>query len=53
MAWIRTIEEDEADGEPGDELIVSVWVDGGEAKFQTRNQDGDVVLDQGVMTFSA
>ena len=37
---------------PGDELNVSIWVDGGQALFQTRNQDGDVVLDQGVMTFA-
>lgn len=37
---------------PGDDLIVSIWVDGNEAKFQTRNQDGDVVIDQGVMTFA-
>jgi len=36
---------------PGDDLIVSIWVDGNEALFQTRNQDGDVVIDQGVMKF--
>lgn len=37
---------------PGDDLIVSIWVDGNEALFQTRNQDGDVVIDQGVMKFA-
>jgi len=36
---------------PGDTLTVSMWVDGNECTFQTRNQDGDVVLDQGRMTF--
>ena len=37
---------------PGDELVVSMWVDGGEALFQTKNQDGDVVIDQGVVKFA-
>lgn len=37
---------------PGDSLQVSMWVDGQECRFQTRNQDGDVVFDQGVMTFA-
>jgi acyl dehydratase len=37
---------------PGDSLTVSMWVDGGEALFQTKNQDGDVVLDQGVCKFA-
>ena len=37
---------------PGDDLVVSMWVDGGTARFQTRNQDGDVVIDQGVMEFA-
>ena len=37
---------------PGDELVVSMWVDGNECLFQTRNQDGDVVIDQGVMGFA-
>jgi acyl dehydratase len=37
---------------PGDDLIVSMWVDGNEAQFQTKNQDGDVVIDQGVMRFA-
>ncbi len=37
---------------PGDALTVSMWVDGGEALFQTKNQDGDVVLDQGVCRFA-
>lgn len=37
---------------PGDRLTISMWVDAGKALFQTKNQDGDVVLDQGVCTFS-
>jgi len=36
---------------PGDTLTVCMWVDGGECTFQTKNQNGDVVLDQGKMTF--
>jgi acyl dehydratase len=36
---------------PGDSLDVSMWVDGGECKFQTKNQHGDVVVDQGVLGF--
>jgi acyl dehydratase len=38
---------------PGDELTVAMWVDGGSCIFQTRNQNGDIVLDQGRMTFSS
>jgi acyl dehydratase len=37
---------------PGDDLVVSIWIDGSQALFQTQNQDGAVVLDQGVMTFA-
>jgi acyl dehydratase len=37
---------------PGDELTISMWVDGKQCLFQTKNQDGDVVFDQGVMKFS-
>lgn len=37
---------------PGDDLTVSMWVDGNTALFQTTNQDDVVVLDQGVCTFS-
>ena len=37
---------------PGDELVASIWVNANEALFQTRNQDDDVVIDQGVMRFS-
>jgi hypothetical protein len=29
-----------------------MWVDGGQCLFQTKNQDGDVVFDQGVMRFA-
>ena len=36
---------------PGDTLTVSIWVDGSEALFKTTNQDGDVVIDQGVFRF--
>jgi len=36
---------------PGDTLTVSMWVDGNTALFRTTNQDGDVVIDQGVFTF--
>jgi acyl dehydratase len=37
---------------PGDELTISMWVDGNECLFQTKTQRGDVVLDQGRMTFA-
>ena len=37
---------------PGDVLTISMWVDGNKALFQTKNQDGDVVLDQGECTFA-
>jgi acyl dehydratase len=36
---------------PGDSLDVAMWVDGGQCLFQTKNQDGDVVVDQGVLVF--
>ncbi len=36
---------------PGDALTVSMWVDGNRALFRTTNQDGFVVIDQGVCTF--
>jgi acyl dehydratase len=36
---------------PGDRLTVSMWVSAGEAIFVTRNQDGEVVIDQGLCTF--
>ena len=35
----------------GDTLTVSIWVDGSEALFKTTNQNGDVVIDQGVFRF--
>jgi acyl dehydratase len=35
---------------PGDELNISMWVEGDRTLFQTKNQDGDVVFDQGVLT---
>lgn len=37
---------------PGDELTVSMWVDGNKALFRTTNQRGDVVIDQGKFGFS-
>ena len=37
---------------PGDTLTISMWVDGTQALFQTTNQNGDVVIDQGLMRFS-
>ncbi len=37
---------------PGDELTISMWVDAGTCQFQTKNQDGDVVFDQGVTNFA-
>ena len=37
---------------PGDDLTISMWVDGTTALFQTHNQHGEVVIDQGQFTFS-
>ena len=37
---------------PGDELTVSMWVDGNQSLFRTTNQDGLPVIDQGLFTFS-
>jgi len=37
---------------PGDELTVSMWVDGNSALFRTTNQNGDVVIDQGQCTYA-
>ena len=37
---------------PGETLTVNMWVDGNECAFQTKNQDGEVVLDCGNATFS-
>ena len=36
---------------PGDELTVSMWMNGNNALFKTTNQDGDVVIDQGQCVF--
>jgi acyl dehydratase len=36
---------------PGDDLVISMWVDGNTCQFQTKNQDGDVVFDQGTLRF--
>ncbi|MEE2673284.1 MAG: MaoC/PaaZ C-terminal domain-containing protein [Myxococcota bacterium] len=37
---------------PGETLTISMWVDGNDCTFQTKNQDGDVVLDCGQATVS-
>ena len=37
---------------PGARLTVSMWVDGGSARFQTAGDDGQVVIDHGEVTFS-
>lgn len=37
---------------PGDALTVAMWVDGNSALFRTRNQHGDVVIDQGTFRFA-
>jgi acyl dehydratase len=37
---------------PGATLTVSMWVDGGAARFQTTDDDGQVVIDHGEVTFS-
>jgi acyl dehydratase len=36
---------------PGETLTISMWVDGSECVFQTKNQDGNVVLDCGKARF--
>ena len=36
---------------PGDDLKIAMWIDGNQCLFQTKNQDGAVVLDQGVLIF--
>jgi len=37
---------------PGARLTVSIWVDGTSAKFQTTDDDGQVVIDHGEVEFS-
>lgn len=37
---------------PGDSLTIQLWVDGKTALFVTRNQNGDIVLDQGEFRFA-
>jgi len=37
---------------PGEALTVVMWIDGKVCLFQTRNESGEVVLDQGRMTFA-
>jgi acyl dehydratase len=34
---------------PGETLVISIWLDGDGARFQTAKQDGTVVIDQGLM----
>jgi acyl dehydratase len=38
---------------PGESLTVNMWVDGGEAIFQTTGEDGRVVLDAGKCEFTS
>ncbi|MFI5309298.1 MAG: MaoC/PaaZ C-terminal domain-containing protein, partial [Polyangiales bacterium] len=37
---------------PGEALTIAMWVDGKTCIFQTKNERGEVVLDQGKMTFA-
>jgi acyl dehydratase len=37
---------------PGETLTIAMWVDGRTCLFQTKNERGEVVLDQGKMTFA-
>jgi acyl dehydratase len=37
---------------PGDELTVSMWVNGDTAAFRTERAPGEVVIDNGVLTFT-
>jgi acyl dehydratase len=37
---------------PGARLTVSIWADGGTARFQTTDDDGQVVIDHGEVEFS-
>jgi acyl dehydratase len=37
---------------PGETLTIAIWIDGRECTFQTRNERGEVVLDQGRLTFA-
>lgn len=34
---------------PGDDLVISMWVDGDRTLFQTKNQEDVVVFDQGIL----
>lgn len=38
---------------PGDELNISIWLEGDEALFRTETQNGDIVINQGRFTFSS
>ena len=38
---------------PGDQIKVSIWLEGGEALFRTETQNGDIVIDHGRFTFSS
>jgi acyl dehydratase len=37
---------------PGETLTIAMWIDGHECSFQTKNERGEVVLDQGKLTFA-
>jgi acyl dehydratase len=36
---------------PGDELTISIWIDGNTANFRTERAPGETVIDNGVLTF--
>ncbi len=36
---------------PGDTLTIAMWVDGNQALFRTQNQNGEIVIDQGLFKF--
>ncbi len=40
------------EGDPGNDLVGSMWVEGATCLFQTKNQDGTLVIDDGVMRFA-
>ena len=37
---------------PGDSLVMSIWLEGGEALFQTATEAGAVVIDRGRMRYA-
>ena len=37
---------------PGETITVSMWVDGSDVRYTTRNEAGDVVIDRGTATIA-